>query len=64
MKIKYDKEADVLYIQINNHKVIESDQNDKGVILDYDRDGQIVGIEIIKASTKIKNPEKVKYELV
>lgn len=64
MNIKYDKEADVLYIQINNHKVIESDQNDKGVILDYDKDGQIVGIEIIRASTKIKNPEKVNYELV
>jgi uncharacterized protein YuzE len=31
--------------------------------LDYDKDGSIVGIEILDASKKMKNPTKVEYEV-
>jgi uncharacterized protein YuzE len=53
MKVKYDKEVDILYIML-------SDKPD--IILDYAFDGSIVAIEIIGASKKFPNPNKVEYE--
>lgn len=47
MKIRYDKEADVVYIRLSDQEVAESDQEKDGVILDYSESGQIVGIEIL-----------------
>ena len=36
MKIKYDKQTDVLYIQLNNNTIAKSGEDNKGVIVDYD----------------------------
>jgi uncharacterized protein YuzE len=63
MKVKYDKEVDILYVSLNNEVVFESDEDKKGIILDYSADGQIVGIEILNASRQIGYPVKVEYEL-
>jgi uncharacterized protein YuzE len=63
MKVKYDKEADVLYIQLNDLPVAESDEERKGVILDFDSNGKIVGIEILNASKNLLQPTKVEYEV-
>jgi uncharacterized protein YuzE len=61
MKVKYDQEVDVLTIQLSNTPVEESDQDKPGVILDYDKDGKIVGIEILNASKQIENPKSLVY---
>ncbi len=61
MKVKYDQEVDVLTIQLSNAPVEESDQDKPGVILDYDKDGNIVGIEILNASKRIEDPRTVEY---
>ncbi len=63
MKVKYDREVDVLYIFFSKNKIKESDEDKPGIILDYDKQGSIVGIEILDASKKMKNPAKVEYEL-
>ncbi len=63
MKVKYDKEVDIMYIVFNDKKIKESDEGKKGVIIDYDKDGSIVGIEIMEASKRMKSPTKVEYEL-
>ncbi len=39
MKIKYDKEADVLYIKFNAEPISESDQEKPGIIIDYSKSG-------------------------
>jgi uncharacterized protein YuzE len=62
MKVKYDKEVDILYVSFNDEAVFESDEEKKGVILDYSTKGQIVGIEILNASKQVGNPAKVEYE--
>lgn len=61
MKVKYDQEVDVLTIQLSKAPVEESDQDKPGVILDYDKDGNIVGLEILNASTQIENPRALEY---
>ena len=63
MKVKYDKEADVLYIAFSDEKINESDEDKPGIILDYDSHGTLVGIEILDASKKMENPAQVDYEV-
>ena len=62
MKVKYDKAVDVLYISLSEKKIKESDESKPGIIIDYDKDGAIAGIEILDASKRIKNPSRVEYE--
>jgi uncharacterized protein YuzE len=62
MRIKYDKEADVLYIRFNSDPISESDQEKPGIIIDYNENGQIVGIEVLKASSKVDEINGVFYE--
>ncbi len=61
MRVKYDQEVDVLTIRFNDPRVEESDENKPGVILDYDKSGKLVGIEILNASKQIENPKSLEY---
>ena len=61
MKVKYDQEVDVLTIEFSDAPVEESDRDKPGVILDYDKDGNIVGMEILNASKRVQNPKSVEY---
>jgi YD repeat-containing protein len=61
MKVTYDAEVDVLRILFSNAPIEESDEDKPGMILDYDKDGNIVGMEILDASTRMENPQAVEY---
>jgi len=63
MKVKYDKEVDVLSIIFSDKQVNESDEGKPGVIIDYDKNGFVIGIEILNASKQMQNPTKVEYEV-
>ena len=57
----YDPEVDVLRILLSDAPIEESDEDKQGVILDYDKDGNVVGLEILQASKRIANPRSVEY---
>ncbi len=61
MKVTYDAEVDVLRIVLRDVPVEESDEDKPGVILDYDKDGNIVGIEVLNASQRVENPRGMDY---
>ena len=61
MRVKYDQDVDVLTIRFSDAPVEESDENKPGVILDYDKTGKIVGIEILNASKQIENQKSLEY---
>ena len=63
MKIKYDKEVDIIYITLSEEDIEESIENKPGVIIDYDKEGNVVGLEILQASEKTSSPTSVIYEL-
>ncbi len=63
MKVKYDSHLDILRIVFSEKPIAESDEDKEGVILDYDKDGNVVGIEILFASKKMANPKIVEYEM-
>ena len=54
MKIRYDKEADALYIDLIDLPSMESEEIAPGIIVDYSKDGRIVGIEVLNASQKLQ----------
>ena len=61
MKVTYDPEVDVLRILLSDAPIEESDEDKPGVILDYDKDGNVVGLEILEASRRMANPRSVEY---
>jgi len=61
VKVTYDSDVDVLRILLSNALLEESDEHKPGVILDYDKDGNIVGLEILDASKRVSNPRSVEY---
>ena len=61
MKVKYDPEVDVLSVRLSDVPVEESDEDKPGVILDYDKNGNVVGIEILDASKRMGDPMSVEY---
>jgi uncharacterized protein YuzE len=61
MKIKYDPEVDVIRITLKDVAIEESDEEAPGIILDFDSEGNVVGIEILQASKRIDNPQAIEY---
>jgi len=61
MKVTYDPEVDVLRILFRNAPIEESDEDKPGVILDYDKEGNVVGLEVLNASQRVENPRAVDY---
>ena len=48
-------------IRFSSAEVAESDEEKPGIILDYDGDGNIVGIEILNASRRMEDPRSLEY---
>ena len=61
MKVKYDAEVDVIRVTFSDKPVFESDEQKPGVVLDYDKDGNVVGIEILSASKRTDNPRLLEH---
>jgi len=61
MKIAYEAQADILRILFSNAAVEESDEEKPGIVLDFDKIGNIVGMEILDASKRMENPRAVEY---
>ena len=53
MRFHYDKKVDALYIRFDESAYRESDEVAEGVILDYDRQGKLIGLEILDAAKKL-----------
>ena len=60
MKVTYDSKVDVLRVLFSNAPIEESDEDKPGVILDYDKDGNIVGVEILDAQKRLGEKENVR----
>lgn len=54
MKVNYYPETDSLYIDLSEQPSAESREVSEGVVLDYDAAGNLVGIDIDNAKTKVQ----------
>jgi len=63
MTFEYDPEEDSVYVYIDEEaEVKESVETDDGFVLDYDANGKLIGIAILKAKNVIS--EKILNEFV
>jgi uncharacterized protein YuzE len=53
MKISYDQATDSLYIHLSDRASVDSDEVQDGVVLDYDANGALVGIDLQHASQRV-----------
>ena len=59
MKVSIDKEDDALYFELDDAEIIESEEVHPGIIMDFDANGKVAGIEILDISTRV-TPEKLR----
>ncbi len=57
MKLKYYLDTDSLYIDLSERSSTDSQEVSEGIVLDYDANGNLVGIDIDNASEKVQLKE-------
>jgi uncharacterized protein YuzE len=64
MKLHVDKEADALYLRLDDSKIMESEEVSPGVVLDFDAHDQVVGVEILHLSKRAQklNLQELQYQ--
>jgi len=62
MRLRVDTENDALYFRLDESEITESEEIQPGIILDYNEDGNVVGIEILSLSTRVKLDDLRKLE--
>jgi uncharacterized protein YuzE len=53
VKLKVDHQSDTLYLRLDEAAIVESEEFQPGVILDFDASGCVVGLEMLKLSMRI-----------
>lgn len=53
MKITYDQEADVLYIQLREAAPADSMDLEEGITADLDAEGHVIGLEVLDARLRL-----------
>ncbi|MGJ3252288.1 MAG: DUF2283 domain-containing protein [Elainellaceae cyanobacterium] len=61
MKVIYDAETDILRIVLTDALIEESNEDSSGIILDYDEAGNVVGLEVLNASVRVKDPRSLEH---
>ncbi len=64
MKVIYDPRTDTLSMILREQSAItESDEDKPGVILDYDEHGNLVSLEILDASRRVTEAQRVEFQM-
>ena len=66
MKLHVDKQADALYLRLDDSPIVESEEVAPGVVLDYNAANEVVGLEMLylsKRSSKL-NLSALQFETV
>ncbi len=62
MKITYDAQTDSLTVILKEGvQVAESDEDKPGIVLDYDKDGNLISIEVLDASRRVTDARRVEF---
>jgi uncharacterized protein YuzE len=60
MRMRVDHEADAIYLNLTDRPIKDSAEIADGIVVDYDAEGRIVGIEILDASKRTDDPDVLK----
>ncbi|MDP8236474.1 MAG: DUF2283 domain-containing protein [Candidatus Erginobacter occultus] len=57
MRIKLDRDSDALYFRLDEKRIVESEEVRPGVILDFDENDRVVGVEFLGVSERATKDE-------
>jgi uncharacterized protein YuzE len=60
MHLRVDRRADAIYVNLTDRAIKESEEVADGIVVDYDAEGRIVGVEVLDASKRTDDPEALK----
>ncbi len=60
MRMRVDHAADAVYLNLTDRPIKDSEEVADGIVVDYDEEGRIVGVEILDASKRTDDPEVLK----
>jgi uncharacterized protein YuzE len=64
MKVTYDARTDTLSVVLKDDaRIAESDEDKPGIVLDYDEHGDLVSLEILDASKRVTEADKVEFRM-
>jgi uncharacterized protein YuzE len=63
MKIEYSKEADAIYVYFKEDFVEKSKEIEDGIVIDFDKNGQLIGIEVLDASKRFSLADIVNVKI-
>ena len=65
MKVHYDEKSDAIYMRLDDSKIIDSQEVEPGIILDFNDKNQVVGIEIlrVKKHVPMANLKQMQFEV-
>jgi uncharacterized protein YuzE len=65
MEVRFDEKADALYMRLDDSKILESEEVQPGVVLDFNDRNQVVGIEIrgIRDRVPLANLRQMQFEV-
>ncbi len=65
MKVHFDEEADAIYLRLDDSVIAESEEVQPGIVLDYNEDDQVVGVEILRVRERVPaaNLRQMQFEV-
>lgn len=66
MRLHFDESADALYLRLDESPVVESEEVQPGIVLDFDERGQVVGIEILSLKERVPEAalKRIQFDFV
>ena len=63
MRLKIDRESDALYLRLDESKIVEYEEVTPGVVLDFNEQEEVVGVEILRLSKRVSKESLAKVSL-
>ncbi len=65
MRVHFDEEADAVYFRLDDSEIIESEEVQPGIVLDFNGNEQVVGIEILRVKERVPlaNLKQIQFQV-
>ncbi len=63
VRVEYNTAADTLRLSVSDQDVVDRDRSNRGIVIEYDRLGKVVGLEVLKASRRPSNPKAIEFAI-
>lgn len=65
MRMQYDEKVDALYLRLDDSEIVDSEEVKPGIILDFNAENQVVGIEVLDLKRRVPNADlkQLKFDI-